>query len=187
VLFAVVALLAIATVPLTGGRLGRLAEVRFRAPALAIGGLAAQVLIVSVLSDVPRGVAVVVHLASYAAVLAFVWCNRSLPGLWFIGLGGLSNLIAISANRGVMPASAHALRVAGRSAHEQGFTNSEVVAHPHLAFLGDVVPLPSPMPLANVLSIGDLLIAVGLFVLVHSICRGRGEPATHAVSGPSPQ
>ena len=187
VLLALVALLAVATVPLTGGRLGRLAEVRFRAQALAIGGLAAQVLVLSVLTDLPAGVAAGVHLASYAAVLAFVWCNRSLPGLWIVGLGGLANLIAIAANRGVMPASAHALRTAGRTAHEQGFTNSEVVAHAHVAFLGDVIPVPSWMPLANVYSVGDVLIAVGLFVLVQGICHARGSATMHAVSGSSPQ
>jgi len=184
-LLAVVALLAIVTVPLTGGRLGRLAEIRFRAPALAIGGLAAQVLVVSVLPGLPGWLAVTVHLASYSAVLGFVWCNRSLPGLWLIGLGGLSNLLAIAANGGVMPASADALRTAGRTATEQGFTNSEVVAHPRLGFLGDVLPLPSWVPFANVFSIGDVLIAVGVFVLVHGICRGRRVAGVQTASGSS--
>jgi hypothetical protein len=170
-LLAVVALLAVATVPLTGGRIGRLAEVRFRLPGLAIGGLALQVLVVSVVPDLPSWAAVTLHLVSYVAVLGFIWCNRSLPGLWIIGIGGLSNLVVIAANGGVMPASADALRTAGRSATERGFTNSEVLAHPHLGFLGDVLPLPSWMPFANVFSIGDVLIAIGVFVLVHGICR----------------
>jgi len=182
-LLAVVALLAVLTVPLTGGRLGRLADVSFRAPGLAIGGLAAQVLVVSIFPGLPGWLAITIHLGSYAAVLGFIWCNRSLPGLWLVGLGGLSNLLAIAANGGVMPASAAALRTAGRSATEQGFTNSEVVAHPRLAFLGDVLPLPSWVPFANVFSIGDVLIAVGVFMLVHGICRGRGVSAPQAVSG----
>ena len=181
-LLAVVVLLAIATVPLTGGSLSRLADVRFRAPALAIGGLGAQILVVSVFPDLPGWAAITVHLASYVAVLAFIWRNRSLPGLWLIGLGGLTNLVAIAANGGVMPASADALRRAGRSATEHGFTNSEVLAHPRLEFLGDVIPLPSWMPFANVFSVGDVLIAVGMFVLVHGICRGRRASATSVAS-----
>jgi lipoprotein signal peptidase len=179
-LLAVLALLAVLTVPLTGGHLSRLAEVRFRAPALAIGGLALQVLVVSVLPDLPSWAAITLHLVSYVAVLAFIWCNRSLPGLWLIGAGGLSNLVVIAANGGVMPASADALRTAGRSATESGFTNSEAVAHPHLGFLGDVLPLPSWMPFANVFSIGDVLIVVGVFVLVHGICRGRAPASASA-------
>lgn len=185
-LLAVVALLAVVTVPLTGGRLGRLADVRFRAPWLAIGGLAVQVLVVSVFPDLPGWAAITLHLASYAAVLAFIWCNRSFRGLWLVGIGGLSNLVVIAANGGVMPASADALRTAGRTPTEPGFTNSEVIQDPHLGFLGDVLPLPSWMPFANVFSIGDVLIAVGVFVLVHSICRGRA-PASSTVSSSLPK
>ncbi len=40
--------------------------------------------------------------------------NRHIPWLWLLGLGGLSNLAAIGANGGVMPASAVALGAAGR-------------------------------------------------------------------------
>lgn len=185
-LLAIITVLAVVTVPLTGGRLGRLAEVRFRAPGLAIGGLLAQVVVVSILPDLPGWLAVTIHLASYAAVLAFIILNRHLPGLWLVGLGGLTNLLAISANGGVMPASAEALRTAGRAATEDGFTNSEVLEDPRLEFLGDVIPLPSWMPFANVFSIGDVLIAVGVFVLVHGICH-RSEPrASSAAPGSSP-
>jgi hypothetical protein len=183
-LLAIITVLAVVTVPLTGGRLGRLAEVRFRAPGLAIGGLAAQVLVVSVFPELPDWLAVTIHFASYAAVLAFIVLNRSLPGLWLVGVGGLANLVAIAANGGVMPASADALRTAGRAATEEGFTNSEVLAHPHLEFLGDVIPLPSWMPFANVFSIGDVFIAVGVFVLVHGICR-REPVAAPAAPDPS--
>jgi hypothetical protein len=60
-----------------------------------------------------------------------------------------------------------------------------VLAHPHLGFLGDVLPMPSWMPLANVFSIGDVLIAVGVFVLVHGICHGRA-PTAASTSGAPP-
>ncbi len=186
-LLAVVALLAVATVPLTGGRLSRLADVRFRAPGLALAGLGAQVLVVSVLPDLPGWLAITIHFASYAAVLGFVWLNRAIPGLWLVGLGGLTNFVVIAANGGVMPASADALRTAGRSTREAAFTNSEVVAHARLAFLGDVLPLPAWMPFANVFSIGDVLIAIGVFVLVHGICRSTRFPATTTRDAPTPQ
>jgi hypothetical protein len=183
-LLALVAVLAVVTVPLTGGHLGRLAEVRFRAPWLALAGLGGQVLIVSVVPDVPRWLGVSVHLLSYGLVLAFVWLNRRLPGLWLVAVGGLSNLLVIVVNDGVMPADADALRTAGRAATESGFTNSEVVGHAHLRFLGDVLPLPSWMPFANVFSLGDVLIAVGVFVLVHGICRDPARGRTPGARAP---
>ncbi len=188
-LLVVVALLAVLTVPLTGGHLSRLTDVRFRAPGLALAGLGAQVLVVSVLPDLPGWLAITIHFASYAAVLGFVWLNRAIPGLWLVGLGGLTNFVVIAANGGVMPASADALRTAGRSTREAAFTNSEVVAHARLGFLGDVLPLPAWMPFANVFSIGDVLIAIGVFVLVHGICRSTRLPVppTTTRDAPTPQ
>jgi hypothetical protein len=39
-----------------------------------------------------------------------------------------------------------------------------------LLWLGDIIPLPAG-PLANVLSIGDVVIFVGLLFLLHRTCR----------------
>jgi hypothetical protein len=78
-----------------------------------------------------------------------------------------------------MPASRGALAAAGRAAETSGFTNSTAVAHAHLAFLGDVFAVPTPLPLANVFSVGDVLLLVGAALLLHTasrrtdgLCRG---------------
>jgi hypothetical protein len=71
-----------------------------------------------------------------------------------------------------MPASATAIRIAGLD-HRAGFTNSALVGHPHLAFLGDVIPVPGPWPIGNVLSIGDLVIFAGALVVLHRACGSR--------------
>lgn len=180
-LLVLVAVLAVVTVPLTGGKLGRLADVQLRVPWLAMAGLFAQIVVISLFPDMPGWIATSIHFLSYGLVLTFVWCNRHLPGLWLVAIGGLSNLVVIAANGGTMPASADALRTAGRTPTEEGFTNSEVLRDPNLQFLGDVIPLPSWVPFANVFSVGDVLIAIGIFWCVHAICRGRGvvsEPGT---------
>ena len=95
------ALLAVVTVPLTGGGAwAGCAEVRFRAPWLAIGGWPPRCSSCRCSPTFPGWAAIVLHLASYAAVLAFIWLNRTLPGLWLVGIGGLSNLVVIAANGG---------------------------------------------------------------------------------------
>jgi hypothetical protein len=48
-----------------------------------------------------------------------------------------------------------------------------VLPDPRLAFLGDVFAIPRGWPLANVFSVGDVLIAVGAVVAVHGICGSR--------------
>jgi hypothetical protein len=71
-----------------------------------------------------------------------------------------------------MPANAVALRISG-IASRPGFDNSAVLAHPHLAFLGDVIPVPGPWPIGNVLSAGDLIIFLGALVVLHAACGSR--------------
>jgi hypothetical protein len=89
-----------------------------------------------------------------------------------VALGTALNLAAIMANGGVMPASAHALHVAGiRPAPD--FANSAAVAHPRLLALGDILAVPKPWPLHNAYSIGDVCIAVGVLIVVHALCGSR--------------
>jgi len=89
-----------------------------------------------------------------------------------LGLGGALNATAITANDGVMPARAQALEAAGRPTVEEGFRNSAAVADPYLAWLGDTFAIPSGVPLANVFSIGDVLVLCVL-VLLHVACGSR--------------
>jgi hypothetical protein len=73
-----------------------------------------------------------------------------------------------------MPTSRGALQQAGipfRPTH--GFRNSVYVPHAKLQFLGDVFAIPKGWPLANVFSIGDLLVVVGAFVLVHTVTGSK--------------
>ena len=87
--------------------------------------------------------------------------------------GGALNFVAILANGGVMPAAPRALRGAGMVVDSAEFTNSGVVAHPHLQFLGDVFWLPSSWPVTNVFSVGDVLILLGALLALHCICASR--------------
>jgi len=93
-----------------------------------------------------------------------------------LAIGATLNLIAILANNGVMPASRSALRTAGRLTSSTEFLNSAAVPHPHLLFLGDILAVPHAVPLANVYSIGDLCIAMGVAIAVHGLAGSRLVP-----------
>lgn len=171
-LLVVVAILCVASVPLAGGRLSALAELDFRAVWAAIGAAALQVLIVNVLPGGSHGVHVALHVASYALVVLFLIANRHLVGIPIMAIGAGLNMIVIAANGGVMPAASAALRIAGIEQSED-FANSAALAHPRLLPLGDVIPIPGPWPIGNVLSVGDLLIFAGALILLHVTCRSR--------------
>lgn len=173
--FAVVVL----TVPLAGGSLTHLARLRLRWPILILSAMGLQVLIVNVLEHQLSGAtAEAIHLASYALALAFVWINRKVVGLPILAAGAIMNAMAIAANGGVMPATEWALRTAGEQPEADGrFTNSGRVDDAKLVFLGDCLAIPEGLPLANVFSIGDVLLVAGGGVILHSASRSRWSRA----------
>src|SRR6266536_1032352 len=148
-LVAIVLMSALA-VPLFGGRLS----------ALTVPG-------------VPESLRPLIQLGSYPIAGVFVIANRHLPGMLLIGLGALLNLIAMSANGGVMPASAAALDQAGLPLHRDTYVNSTLVRDPRLPFLGDVFAIPEPVPLHNVFSVGDVCIGLGVVIAVHGLSGSR--------------
>jgi hypothetical protein len=82
-------------------------------------------------------------------------------------LGVGLNLLVITANGGYMPRSTDASAAVGRPvdsiAGGQRLANVAVLSDAtRLPWLGDVLPEPAWVPLANVLSLGDLLLMAGL-------------------------
>ena len=171
-LLGVVFLVVLASVPLARGRLSALGDLPLRMPGLAVAGILAQVVIVSVVPDGLGGLHHGIHLISYALLGACAWANRRIPGVPLIALGGLSNVIAIAANGGVMPLDP-ALVVHAAQAGGHGFVNSGVVEHPRLLFLGDIFATPRDWPLANVYSVGDGVILLGVAILLHRVSGSR--------------
>ncbi len=154
-----------------GGRVTRLAGVRLRAVGLLVSCLAAQVVILELLTG-PEEILAAVHAVTYVGTGWFLWRNRRVPGLLLVAAGACSNGVTILANGGVLPASPGALAAAGLG-DTDGFTNSGVLDQPRLWFLGDVFAIPAGWPLANVFSVGDVLILLGACYASTRICGTR--------------
>lgn len=160
--------LALAIALAGGGRIGRLADLRLRAAWIFYAAIGLQ------LAAFPAGlfpwavgdrVATVMSLCSYAMLAVGTAVNARLRGTPLIGLGLASNVSAMLANGGHMPASAAALRSLGRVEHGV-HANSVALAHPSLPWLIDRYATPRWVPLASVFSIGDVLIVAGAAVLL---------------------
>jgi hypothetical protein len=175
VILVILAVVCLLSVPLTGGRLGRLAEVKVRGLWLAPLALVLQIGILSVAPSGDRPLHIAIHYGSYVLVGVFLCANLRIPGVPVIATGALFNALVIVVNGGVMPEWSVARRLAGM-AQKSGFRNAAQVAHPHLQWLGDIIPIPGPWPLQNVLSIGDLIIFAGMLLLLHRTC-GRASVA----------
>lgn len=164
------ALVLVLLVPLAGGRFGNLARLRLRGTWLVVAALLVQIVVISIVTDAPEWVSKTFHLSTYVALGVFVLLNRRVPFMWVLVLGVLANFVVIAANGGVMPASATALRSAGRAV-KKGFNNSAVLSHPRLRFLGDVFSTPRSLPMANVFSVGDVVLVVGLVLMAFAVTR----------------
>jgi uncharacterized protein DUF5317 len=174
-LIAALVVVAVLTVPLTGGRFANLAAFRPRATWLLWLALAIQVVQFTFLDLGPASDAV--HVGTYALAAVFLAANRTVRGAWLVALGGLCNGVTIALNGGTLPARLGALKGAGLPVDRDRFVNSGVMDHAKLPWLGDVFYVPKGLPLANVFSVGDMLLVVGAFVVVHGLAQRAPAPA----------
>jgi hypothetical protein len=166
-------LLLLVTVPVAGGRLGRLESLEIRGLWLAAAAFAVQVVLVTLVPEGDETLHRIAHLATYGLVGACILRNLDIRFMWLVAAGGLLNFIAIAANGGVMPASASALSAAGLDVRSGEFANSDLVHDAHVAFLGDVFAIPAGWPGANVFSVGDALMVLGALLVLHAATGSR--------------
>ncbi len=178
-------LLLVLHAALPGSRLGELAQIRLRHTRLIWLALLDQVLVISVLPNSEPALSAAAHVASYGLAGLFFFLNRRLPGAWLVAAGGASNVAAIVANGGTMPASAAALNTSGWQPAPGKFANSAALPDPHLAFLGDVFATPPWFPVHSVFSLGDIIIVVGMAMFMQRTCRPHG-PTSRQMRSSSP-
>ena len=168
---------------LARGRVAGLANLQFRWAPLVLLGFAAQLLLFSDAVAARVGdLGPPLYVASTAAVVVAVVRNARIPGMIIVAAGAVCNLAAIVANGGYMPTTAEAMDQLGRSAATL-YSNSAIMPTAALALLTDLFAMPRWMPFANVYSIGDVLIAVGVAVTVVSAMRGGQRHRTTEAGG----
>jgi len=109
---------------LLGGRLDRLGDLQLRWAWLAVAGLVAQLLLFAdPIATSVGDFGPPIYVLSTAAVLVAVVRNWRIPGMWLVALGAASNLLAIVANGGIMPASPEAV-ASGRATGDVRLTTT---------------------------------------------------------------
>ncbi len=174
-------LAAILVALLRGGNLMRFADLKIRWSILIIAGFLLQVLVFSEFwqtNEALRGFTPHAYLGSLLLLLIALAVNYRIPGILFLGLGFFSNAITIVLNGGFMPASQAALALAGLPHLAPGQTSNNSIgmsADTRLWFLSDIFAIPAGLPLPNVFSVGDVLIAIGAVYLIQ---KTMVEPST---------
>lgn len=165
----------------TGGSLRDLAKERLKGESVLAVVLPLQ-LAWPRLSDFlhwSRPLSVTVWLLLMATLVAVMTVNA--PRRWALAVAAVGiacNVLVIGLNQ--------AMPVSIRSASEVGYTREQIRdalnrdplhvetgASDKLVILADVIPVPGPSWHRGVISIGDILLSVGLAVWVFSACRSR--------------
>jgi MFS family permease len=188
-MFLSVIVLALIAGALAGGGLPRLADLKLRS--IWILGLALALRFgAGLLRQGDVGVALplgTAFIAGYVLIFVWLWSNWRVPGLQIAAVGIVLNTLAVALNSGQMPIWSAAFTAAG-------FTPAALVDDPfHFVMtagsvadfvsrggiFGDVIPIPIPV-IRDVVSIGDTLIAAGIFwAIVYSMTR-PGAPTRAA-------
>ena len=176
VLVAVTVLVALALGAVRGGRLANLSAAPLRGGLLVVLAALAQVLN-AVVPAPAAGVALTV--ASQGALLTFLWWNRYLAGVLMMAVGSAMNTAVILAN-GAMPVAREAMLAVARHPEEvTGGRHRLLTEGDALPGLADVIGLPL---LRTVVSVGDIVLAAGVGLLVVDLMTTRRERLPASVS-----
>lgn len=175
----------------TWGDPRRLARLKISGAWLLFVGLAIQIVIEFV--DVPKDqietLGYGLLMASYGFILAFCFVNLSTRGFGVIAIGIALNALVIGLNQG-MPTAAIGNDAASNRVEkpiEQSVKHRPESESDLLGFLGDKIILPEPFD--EVISVGDLVIAIGICELAYFATRrrrkrGGGRGQTRATTRP---
>jgi hypothetical protein len=160
---------------LVGGRVSNLASVNVKWGWLAPVAFLMQAYLIFFPAEragdvlAPRSLLLV---ASHVLLFVVIWQNRHLSGIKVIGLGLLLNFVVMIVNGGFMPITPETLVRIGYDGNtsqlETGYIvgrTKNVVVEPGEAtlwFLSDIMVIPRPFPIPTALSVGDLLIVMGV-------------------------
>ena len=170
---------------LSGGSLKPVSGLRIRYLALLVAAVVVQMAIFTPILGTRQFIhetGPYIYIATLLVTLFVMFNNRQIPGMTVIMLGAFLNALVIIANGGYMPSPASALREAGRLDYVQCnnpdkdciLSNSTVADDDtRLRFLGDVIAMPDSFPLANVISLGDIVIAIGAAIAIVTVMHRR--------------
>lgn len=171
-----------------GGNLRRLADLPLRWGWVAVLAFTLQIYDIYFPEPSSQGFSLRlgILIVSYLSLLAVVWLNRSLPGIWLIGAGYIANFSVMILNGGYMPITIQAVEQIGRAHKVLGtepgarIIGTKDIVLPREStiawWLSDIFVLPPPFPIPSVFSLGDVLIAAGVFWLIQTAMLGLSTP-----------
>ncbi len=150
-------------------------NVQFKVPLLMIGCLFVQVGLEVIAVQTHNQFPIILYL-TFLGMIVGLFKNRQIPGIPWILIGTSMNILALTTHRGLMPVSETAMNMAGlqhlldysQDSRHQGMEDSL------FWWLGDWIPVLTPIGGNFILSPGDVIVGIGLilFCVKNSTKRG---------------
>ncbi|MCL6574434.1 MAG: DUF5317 domain-containing protein [Bacillus sp. (in: Bacteria)] len=129
-----------------------------------------------------------IYIVVYVLGLLFLFINRNNPGFILILIGVFLNFLVMVLNDGRMPVSVDAAAVLDPG-YIEALKESLYAKHTmltsstYLGFLGDVIPISDPYPRTQIISIGDIIMNIGIFYFIQYLMVHH--PLAKKVNNPS--
>jgi len=136
--------------------------------------------------DAISSVQVTLLFISMLITMVVVVINLDKKGVWIILIGGLFNIGILLFNGLKMPVKMDGLEAAGLITLLEGITDGSIVNYiasevsGWMTIFTKFITIPKPYPFPKIMTIGDILMSIGLFVMImNEMCRpsyyGKGK------------
>lgn len=120
-----------------------------------------------------------IHIFIYLLLIIGLIMNFKETGFKITLFGAILNLLPLFLNKGKMPVSIKALKYSKLYTQLSLLDEGRLMTHTladrgtRLVFLGDIIPISKPYPFPKIISIGDIFIGIGLFLLIQTYMKKR--------------
>ncbi len=162
-----------------GGKVQNLYQIEIKKPRILVVMIILELisifLLPLVLNPEREYIFKLVHMLSYGLLVILLFINRNLTGSKLFLSGGIANFLVMLVNKGKMPVSGKALLISGDIStykllnEGMSWTHKLMGSDTYLDILGDFIPIPKPYFYARIISIGDLLLSIGLGLLLYQV------------------
>lgn len=170
---------------LRGGSFGNMRNVKLKHLWLLILSLLIEILTPMAADrgfSIISGYILYTQIMQYGLLFIFIIINLKYKSLLLTGAGSLMNLIVITANNGHMPVGSLILKAAAGSSTVRQLLRGGIVTYQladkntHFAIMGDIIPVN--FLYNRMISLGDIIISLGLFFLLQEFMLEQGYKKT---------
>lgn len=168
-------LLGIAIGILRKGRLGNLGDMQFKGLWIVIIAFLTQIspIFLARAGVMTEDQLIYLPFAAMCMMVVVLFLNLDKSGIWVIIPGALLNLAAVGMSGFKMPIDFNGLEYAGLTGVVETIQDGSLMNYVNMEsvnevarYMGKFIPLPDMYPFAKVLSVGDILIMIGVVILI---------------------